>query len=1625
MKFEFHLLPHNNIHQKEEVSLQWKPFYKGSSKTLSFLGNNAIYLLSFFIPVIVLFILLAQHGIAPFGSKSLYILEGSQYLSLFATFVEQIHSGSFSFFALNGQIGSEYYSTILFYFCSPFHLLLTVFPVQIAVYLLHIVTILRIGLSGLFMAYYLTHRLSGITYSKYDFLTLLFSLGYSLSAYMLVQYNFFMYMDCAMLFPMLFLAFEQLLSSRSKKPFILLLAGMFFSNYYMGITVSFFLCLYYFTLKKDNFHKACQIFRTLTGSIFCAAALSAITVVPGIYSFYLSKIQNSVWPTSKTIHDWLSLFSRFMPNNFGSYAMTSSGGSNLYCGLFVLILLFLFFIDKKTDFSHRIRSLVFLAILFLFANVESFRYISSLFSEDKTSFNGFGFLICFFVLASASESLYHVKDNSLLRVILSISIPFVLFLFATLYAKDYSNRDSLFISLLFFVIYALLIVFYRINSINRKTYLTLIMLFFICELFGNASKNLSYLSEDAVSVTSSYESVSSKLVADSFNPFDIDLGNEIKLGFCSFLPEDNYISAKSGATTFARQNNIASSLGIKVPLFTDAVLDISYDYSDNIICHQTSSNIFSLKVKPDTSNAKTPYNRLILTITPDQSGDLYLYTNQLEHIGQVTAGVPFTHTMTFATSTNPFENYWIHGAYLNSETSALMQELSCNYVPPTKHDTNSFITEVSVPEDGTLLFNIPYSRLINIMIDGIHTLPSKGPQGKTIVPLEKGTHLIRITLSYTTFSIGLFLSILSLLLCGLHNKMSKREPATSIENVFYTMECSFFKHNVIFSAFAIPFCILLLACIWLNLLPFGVETFFKNDGAALTIPTFYQSQRQLQNGSLFYSWTVGGGSNIFYTLPSMFMNYWLCLIPESQLLSWVTIIEVIKIALCGVSMYLYLSRREIGQRMHRNDYRILMFTTAYSLSSYMISMRGFFSWVDVLLLFPLILLAMDRLMIKNQKSLYILLLTLGILINYNITLYVCVFLVFTFFTYRFENFKDFMCKGIRFALSSILAAGMCFLVLYATYMGMQISPYSSQDSVFPTFTFYQSFFDSLKQSFIFAEPVNITTSDGAINLYCGVFCLLLTALYILVAKRSKNKFLKLGFMLFVFFSSNNNMLSYIWNGFHYQTKVPNRYSFLLIFLLLDISVEALYQLKRCTFKKLITAFISCMVFSTVTTLSAKETIPTHSIVGTFFLLIVFFILMRLFLQKRPNSLCFKRVFVYFAIAEICLNTWVALGSAKFSRTDSIHNNRTITSFLKDNYLGDNLLDRVAYLGPVINNQSMVNHVNAINQFNSFVTMYQRNLGVALGYATSNNVITADNNLTPFSNAVTNVKYMILDEYTFSEYIDLEHYTPIASYNTSIILRNDHALPIGFYMPYETLISVEAATETEEFCTCFVLGYLPDKLLFTDPTIIYNVNRKEADPINNYTFSENKENAASYQHVHFEPTKSGDYYLRTYEFFYLGYLEAGQSYDFRIEATSDDPALVFLYHDNVFHDFYEETSKHVLDISDYGDTYLTGSITLPEDGIIRLSIPFESGWTAYIDGEKTNIGEFRDSTIFLVAPKGTHEIRLEFRPTGITTGIIVSSIFIFLYLLLILSEVTQKRRSKKTASPDTMSEFLEN
>lgn len=89
--------------------------------------------------------------------------------------------------------------------------------------------------------------------------------------------------------------------------------------------------------------------------------------------------------------------------------------------------------------------------------------------------------------------------------------------------------------------------------------------------------------------------------------------------------------------------------------------------------------------------------------------------------------------------------------------------------------------------------------------------------------------------------------------------------------------------------------------------------------------------------------------------------------------------------------------------------------------------------------------------------------------------------------------------------------------------------------------------------------------------------------------------------------------------------------------------------------------------------------------------------------------------------------------------------------------------------------------------------------------------------------------------------------------------------------------------------------------------------------------------------------------------------------------------------------------------------VTGSVSNETEGYLFLTIPYENGWKAEVDGEEQNILRANYGFCALELPPGTHSITLSYTPPGLVPGAIIS---ILSLLLLAVVWVMQKRKAVK-------------
>ena len=100
-----------------------------------------------------------------------------------------------------------------------------------------------------------------------------------------------------------------------------------------------------------------------------------------------------------------------------------------------------------------------------------------------------------------------------------------------------------------------------------------------------------------------------------------------------------------------------------------------------------------------------------------------------------------------------------------------------------------------------------------------------------------------------------------------------------------------------------------------------------------------------------------------------------------------------------------------------------------------------------------------------------------------------------------------------------------------------------------------------------------------------------------------------------------------------------------------------------------------------------------------------------------------------------------------------------------------------------------------------------------------------------------------------------------------------------------------------------------------------------------------------------------------------------------------------------------TANGVLEVETLDDTYISGTVNTKKDCVMMMAMPYDLGWTVYVDGEETELLEHDSHIMMFELSKGEHTVELEYFPQGLKEGIFVSVAAVFgIALVLLLGKV---------------------
>jgi uncharacterized membrane protein YfhO len=283
-----------------------------------------------------------------------------------------------------------------------------------------------------------------------------------------------------------------------------------------------------------------------------------------------------------------------------------------------------------------------------------------------------------------------------------------------------------------------------------------------------------------------------------------------------------------------------------------------------------------------------------------------------------------------------------------------------------------------------------------------------------------------------------------------------------------------------------------------------------------------------------------------------------------------------------------------------------------------------------------------------------------------------------------------------------------------------------------------------------------------------------------------------------------------------------------------------------------------------------------------------------------------------------------------------------------------------------------------------------------------------NGSTPLTSAMLSVRYVLLG--TDREESALRKL--VAQSGDQYLYENTYCLPLGYMVPQEVIDSWDNSDSSR----VNNLNRLAEMLGASDDMLIRVVCAQNSEAgSTQITIPEDGIYYVAYESCSADTlTAAKDsgwqrkYSKTTHRYLMeLGTCSAGENVT--ITNAKDEEISFYVYRLNLdaVEAAYRTLSEDTLELKSFSDTCVEGTIDVGQAGSLVLSIPSQSGWTLYVDGEETSFSGFKDALICVPLSTGTHSIRLTYRTPGLLEGAAVSAGSV---LLFVISMWIRRRRS---------------
>ena len=814
--------------------------------------------------------------------------------------------------------------------------------------------------------------------------------------------------------------------------------------------------------------------------------------------------------------------------------------------------------------------------------------------------------------------------------------------------------------------------------------------------------------------------------------------------------------------------------------------------------------------------------------------------------------------------------------------------------------------------------------------------------------------------------------------------------------------------------FIVPILIMLISCIVNKTYPFGKEILPKYDGYYQYAGfTSYYKNVLLGNESLFYSFKGLLGYNFYATSIYYMFNptNLFCIFSTSEnILEYYTFIILLRIGLSGFTMCKYLKYKFKNQ----SNLRYIIFSISYALMAYNVCYFFNYMYFDTVVLFPIVILGLDKLIYERKNRLYIISLTLSIISNFYIGYMACIFSLL-YFIYNIVIYK--LDKNIikDFIISSLLSGFMCMIIIIPEANELlkgKALLYTSNKTEY--FKFNMNFLN-IFYKFLPGSTSNYDLKYGMVNIYVSLFVIILVIKYFFNKKISKKeRITTLIFILFFLLSISFNLLDFAWQLFQKPIWYPNRYIFTFSFFLITIAMKEITNITyKTNIKENLIIIISFILLTLYSIISLKIHNDNLKIIS--YILGIILILQYTFFLNNKNAKYLLVMLFFIEVTTNAIFTLKIMGKTttmtQYKTNEEI--NEKAVKHIKEIENKDNNFYRMELSTSTVHNSPSLLNYNGINHFNSVKNAKTLNFLNKFNYQVTDDTSVEFNNYNPYLTSLLGIKYINGSK-------DEMYYENVYNENPYMYLNKD-ALSLGYmiynkkfkesnssYQNTENLINSMLNTDIKRYKVIDnfngedteIKEIDNKKYVISKTSIKIEMEDKASNsmfliPSRNITF------VANYS-IFINDDEIKDAVIKQSPIF----VNKGDTYKIIIKSNLSKTELNSLKWYQIDYDKYIETinelKKNEFNITKYNkDNHIEGNIDVNNDkNVLLLTIPYDKGWNIYVDDNKVNYDICFDSFICLDLDKGKHNIKMNYVPSGFIVGLIISSLAFIVTIIYI-------------------------